>query len=281
MPNPEVVYDNIQVVRENEMRSDLWTDMDMSDDVYRNVHAKSAFWAGWYDLFQVGTIEAWDGYNTKSDPSVRHTSPITIDACGHCLEAGPFFTENAIQGRTAVILGQLLDTFGIHPVARNEIKNVTFYVMSSNDDAGKTAGLYWTSVEAFPKPKMVDYYLHSDKSASTSVDQGSVPFTSYKSDPADPVPTMGGNNLPDSIGGSIPCGPMDQAEIDERSDVLTFTTEVVSEELALTGPLLATLYVSSDAIDTDFMVKISDVYPTGEVRILQDRCQHTLTRPLS
>jgi putative CocE/NonD family hydrolase len=63
---------------------------------------------------------------------------------------------------------------------------------------------------------------------------------------------------------------MDQAEVDKRSDVLKFQTAVLDEELALMGPLMATLYVSSDAIDTDFTVKISDVYPTGEVRILQD-----------
>ncbi len=47
--------------------------------------------------------------------------------------------------------------------------------------------------------------------------------------------------------------------------MLTFTTEVFDKELALMGPLLATLYVSSDARDTDFTVKISDVYPTGEI----------------
>merc|ERR1740127_327905 len=44
----------------------------------------------------------------------------------------------------------------------------------------------------------------------------------------------------------------------------------MEEPLALMGPMLATLYVSSDSIDTDFMVKISDVYPTGEARLLQD-----------
>ena len=88
------------------------------------------------------------------------------------------------------------------------------------------------------------------------------------------VYAKGGNNLPDSIGGSIPCGPMDQQETDNalRTDQLLFQTAVLGEdeELALTGPIMATLFVSSDAIDTDFMVKISDVYPTGEVRILQD-----------
>ena len=39
----------------------------------------------------------------------------------------------------------------------------------------------------------------------------------------------------------------------------------------MTGPLFAKLYVSSDAIDTDFTVKMSDVYPTGEVRLIMDQ----------
>lgn len=63
---------------------------------------------------------------------------------------------------------------------------------------------------------------------------------------------------------------MDQSEIDKRSDVLNFQTTVFTEELPLTGPLFATIYVSSDAIDTDFMTRVSDVYPTGEVRLLTD-----------
>ena len=66
------------------------------------------------------------------------------------------------------------------------------------------------------------------------------------------------------VGGSIACGPLDQSVVDARSDVLNFETSVFDHELALTGPMFATLYVSSDAVDTDFMVKISDVYPTGK-----------------
>ena len=182
-----------------------------------------------------------------------------------------YFTENAILGRTGVVLGQLFQVFGIHPVVRSEIKNVTFYVMSSNDEAGRTAGQYWTTLEKFPTPKMTNYYFHADKTASTSLPASSESTsTTYKYDPADPAPTMGGCNLPHSIGGTIPCGPLDQSEVDKRSDVLTFQTEVATEELAFTGGIFATLYVSSDAIDTDFTVKVSDVYPTGEARILQD-----------
>lgn len=140
--------------------------------------------------------------------------------------------------------------------------------MSSNDDVGIEAGQYWTTMEKFPVPVSTKLYAHSDGTASTSrpsfSEDSSKAFTSFVYDPANPVPTVGGNNL------AIPCGPLDQSEVDSRSDVLTFTTAPYDEELAITGPLTATLYVSSDAVDTDFMVKISDVYPTGEVRLLQD-----------
>lgn len=141
----------------------------------------------------------------------------------------------------------------MRPVERTNVKNVTFYVMSSNDESGLSTANYWTSMETFPIPSMTNYYLHADGSTSTSVpvagnSADSDESTTYVYDPSNPVPTSGGNNL------DMPCGPLDQAENDERSDVLVFETPVLDTPLALTGPLFATLFVSSDAIDTDFMV---------------------------
>jgi hypothetical protein len=125
--------------------------------------------------------------------------------------------------------------------------------MSSNDDAGKESGQFWTTVEEFPKPKMTKYFFHGDKTISTNKptnEEGSPEFSSYVYDPSNPQPTKGGNNL----WSDAPCGPLDQQEIDTRADVLVFQTAPFSEELPLTGPINGHLYVSSDAIDTDFMV---------------------------
>ena len=209
-----------------------------------------------------------------SDPSVRYTSRITIDPLGHCLDGVGFFTGNLVAGygRTALILAQMFEVYGIRPVSRSQIKNVTFYVMSSNDEAGLKAGQYWTSVEKFPEFTPTDFYLHSDRSASLArpAPTDEVHSTSYTVDPANPILTMGGNNLPPDIGGSIHCGPQDQQVVDARSDVLVFNTEPFEHEFSMTGPLWATLYVSSTAVDTDFMVKISDLYPTGEAILIQD-----------
>jgi hypothetical protein len=237
----------------------------------------TASWAGWFDLFLMSNLNLFDGYNTQSDQSVRHTSLLTIDACGHCVEAGDYFEQNAIQGRTMLVLGQLFETYGVWDGADRlgQIKNISFYVMSSNDTAGKDVGQYWTSIEKFPVPMMTDYYFHGDGSAQLappSTDD-STSSSTYVYDPSNPVPTLGGNNLPKDIGGTIPCGPWDQASLSNRTDILRFSTPVQANgtELVLTGPMFAKLFVSSDAIDTDFMVKISDLYyDTGEVRIIMD-----------
>jgi predicted acyl esterase len=74
-------------------------------------------------------------------------------------------------------------------------------------------------------------------------------------DPSDPVPTRGGNNL------MLELGPMDQRPMSSRKDVLKFETEPLKQAVEVAGPVRAELVVSTDAQDTDFMVKLVDVYP--------------------
>ena len=59
----------------------------------------------------------------------------------------------------------------------------------------------------------------------------------------------------------VQCGPQDQSPLESRKDVLVFTTAPLTTQLAVTGELTATLYVTSSALDTDFVVKLIDVYP--------------------
>ncbi len=89
----------------------------------------------------------------------------------------------------------------------------------------------------------------------------------YDYDPANPVPTTGGNH---SIGPYNPGlyeiakpGPYDQRILEKRKDVLVYTSDVLKEELEIIGPVTFVLFASSSAVDTDFVVKIADVYPDG------------------
>src|SRR4029077_3925269 len=86
----------------------------------------------------------------------------------------------------------------------------------------------------------------------------------YKYDPGNPVPTVGGQNL------NIDKGPMDQTKIENRSDVLLFTSEPLEQPLEVSGHIDAKLWVSSDCPDTDFTVKLCDVYPDGRSMLVTD-----------
>jgi predicted acyl esterase len=161
-----------------------WEPLDLSGK-FNLVHGPSGFWAGWYDIFLVGDLAAYKGYNTECDPLFRHSSRILIDPLGHCQSAAEYFTEDIIAGRTALAVAQSFDTFGVREVVRTDIKNVTFYVMSSNDDAGREAGQFWTTMESFPVPKMTSYYLQPDNKLSDRPPAGDSTelSSSYKYDP--------------------------------------------------------------------------------------------------
>jgi putative CocE/NonD family hydrolase len=90
-------------------------------------------------------------------------------------------------------------------------------------------------------------------------------------DPMNPVLTRGGYGVtsdPEGRGGSF-----DQRQIEERPDVLVYTSEPFKEGIEVTGPIVPTLYVSSDAKDTDFTVKVIDVYPDGRAYNLDESIQ--------
>lgn len=187
-----------QDIKKNEYRNPWWDAVDLTNK-YDHVHGKSAFWAGWYDLFLVGNLAAYNGFNTQSQESVRYTSRLTIDPLGHCQSAAEYFPQDLIAGRTLLAVMQAFELYEIRPVMRSDVKNVTFYVMSSNDEEGLAAANYWTSLEHFPTPHMTDYFFHADSSLSTALpseQQGdSSAKSGYAYDPANPVPTRGGNNL--------------------------------------------------------------------------------------
>lgn len=98
---------------------------------------------------------------------------------------------------------------------------------------------------------------------------GSLQATSdtYIYDPANPVLTTGGNLLMTS---AYPPGPKDQAAIEGRSDVLVYTSDVLTGPLEVTGFIKAKLWVQTTARDTDFVVRLTDVYPDGKSINLAD-----------
>ncbi|MHA1267401.1 MAG: CocE/NonD family hydrolase [Candidatus Helarchaeota archaeon] len=113
-----------------------------------------------------------------------------------------------------------------------------------------------------PKATEMTLYLHSTGNANSLSGDGellpdspdSTPPDEYDFDPSNPVPTRGGRFL------MLRSGGLNQIPIEKRKDVLIYTTPKLSEGLELIGEVYMTLYASSSAKDTDFMVKLVDVY---------------------
>ncbi|MEM9025750.1 MAG: CocE/NonD family hydrolase [Verrucomicrobiota bacterium] len=103
-----------------------------------------------------------------------------------------------------------------------------------------------------------EFYLHADGSLSKQLPSSEVAYLEYKYDPMDPVPTSGGNIMRPQVR-----GPRDQRPLDERTDILRFSTEPAEEKMEITGPITATLFAASDSKDTDFMAKLVVVRPDG------------------
>jgi predicted acyl esterase len=259
---------SMDMVYKNEAKTAWWKPLDMAGEYADIVNFPSGMWSGWYDIFLPGNLMSYAGYNDEASDGMKHNSRLLVDPLGHCQDGAEFFPQDLVGGRTLLGLAQMLETYGIRDVSRNDIKNITYYVMSSNDTVGLETANYWTTMEVWPEYESTNFYLHASGAVLlTAPEDDETPSTTYTYDPSDPVLGFGGNNL-----SPLECGPQDQrASEDGRADVLQFDSEEFVEPFFMTGPLFAKLYVSSDAIDTDFTVKMSDVYPTGEVRLIMDQ----------
>jgi putative CocE/NonD family hydrolase len=121
------------------------------------------------------------------------------------------------------------------------------------------------------------WYLHSGGHANSRLGDGTLSphraaadaVDTYRHDPANPVPTRGGpvcctGNPADRS------GPVDQTDVEQRNDVLVYTSGPLPEPLRMAGPLSAHLVVQTDAEDTDFIARLVDVAPDGRTLGLQE-----------
>jgi putative CocE/NonD family hydrolase len=133
----------------------------------------------------------------------------------------------------------------------------------------------WRDETDYPLPdtRLMPFYLQPEGGLATQPPPAGAPASTYTFDPADPVPTLGGGisagepvmraGAYDQRGRAGQFGCRDQLPLNARSDVLTFQTPPLTEELEVTGPIRVRLYAASSARDTDFTAKLLDVFPPG------------------
>jgi hypothetical protein len=126
----------------------------------------------------------------------------------------------------------------------------------------------WRTEREWPlaRAQLTPWYLRAGRLDLNPPGTGE-PADRYAYDPADPVPTIGGVNsvLTMTQGAETPVlpGPRDQRVLERREDVLCYTSDPLERDLEVVGPVETVLYAASSARDTDFVVRLCDVYPDG------------------
>jgi uncharacterized protein len=167
--------------------------------------------------------------------------------------------------------------FGGHETAREFRENIEapffrYYLHGEGDKPAWQASTFqsgsntWRTYPVWPpkEAKVTNLYLQADGTLSFTAPGASIrkDYREYMSDPANPVPYRQRPISPTYPGGDWRTWEVaDQRFVDGRPDVLTYVSQPLDHDLTVTGPLSATLFASTSGTDSDFVVKLMDVYP--------------------
>ncbi len=247
----------------------------------------SLWFNSWYDVSIGPNLELYNlAIEQATDAHVADNQYLVVAPVPHC----SFFRseENTIVGERSMgdarldYYGLIFDWFE-HTLRdepgdfAEETPKVQYYTMGANR---------WQSAGTWPPAGVKEWplYLDGGGSANSVFGDGRLaskpPETAardtFSYDPMNPVPSLGGGVC--CTGGAVQPGVFDQRPIEARHDVLVYTGEVLAGAVEVTGFIETVLYVSSDARDTDFTIKLVDVLPDGTAYNVDETVQRARYR---
>ena len=235
----------------------------------------------WYDVSVGPNLALYNHVRKTAKPELADEQWAVIAPVTHCGYARA--TEDTVVGERSMgdarleyleIVYGFFDRFlkGDKSPRLESLPKVTYFTMGANK---------WQTSETWPPAgaqQMMMYLSSAGRANSLTGDGvlvGSPPAAdkpdSFTYDPMNPVPSYGGNVC--CTGTAVQAGAFDQRKMEARNDILVYTSVPFKEGTELSGPIEPTLYVSSHAKDTDFTVKVLDVYPDGRVYNLDESIQ--------
>jgi hypothetical protein len=238
---------------------------------YSNVSAYGIHVGGWYDHFLQGSIDGYVGYDDKGAQRARGHQKLIMGPWTHGAVEGGSQGELTYPGNSnglGLILNWEQEVFDDALLGRSanwDDARVAYYVMGDVDQTSEDWN-YWRYAYDWPLDHVnEEWYIQPDGGLRNETVPSENKEFSYLFDPRDPVPTLGGQNQPFDLH-----GPYDQRPVENRTDVLLFETEELSEAVETVGRIWGHLFVSSNCTDTDFTIKLSDVYPDGRSMLITD-----------
>jgi hypothetical protein len=250
------------------------------------INTPGLWFMSWYDVSVGPNLATYNHVRKTARPDIANQQYAVIAPTLHC--AYTRATENTIVGERSVgdarydyaaLTYGWFDHFlkGEANGLLDTLPKVRYFTMGSNR---------WQTTDTWP-PKGAEpltLYLASGGKANTAGGDGVLTTRppsadrpdAFSYDPMSPVPSYGGNVC--CTGNAVQGGSFDQRTMEARPDILVYTGEPFAEGTEVSGPITVTLYVSSDARDTDFTVKFLDVYPDGQAYNLDETIQRARYR---
>jgi uncharacterized protein len=240
----------------------------------------------WYDVSVGPNLATYNHVRRTASPAVANQQYAVIAPTLHCSYKRA--TENTVVGERSVGDARLdydaltfgwFDHFlkGDDNHLLDTLPKVRYYTMGLNK---------WQTSDTWP-PKgaqPLTYFLASGGKANSMSGDGVLSLTppaadkpdEFTYDPMNPVRSYGGNVC--CTGNAVQGGAFDQRKMETRPDILVFSSEPLKDAMEVSGPIEVTLYVGSDRKDTDFTVKLIDVYPDGRAYNLDETIQRARYR---
>ncbi len=263
---------------------EYWRRPGYGPELYYDQHADvpTVYFGGWYDSYARSTCTNYVELTERKEsqqalimgPFTHGTGSAEVSHAGDV----DFGRDAAIYDMNELRLHWFDYWLKGEETGAAHTKPVQIFVMGGgsgkrNSDGRLDHGGHWRAEDEWPlaRTQWTPFYLHADGDLNSDAPSSSSRASSFTFDPANPVPTIGGNlsagdpvlvaGAYDQRGDERFFGYTGSLPLAARPDVLVFQTPPLAKEIEVTGPLTVKLWISSTAIDTDFTVKLLDVHP--------------------
>jgi predicted acyl esterase len=242
-----------------------WTSVENQSDYPETFSVPMLLVSGWYDHYPSDVLRAFTDICSRSELAVRGQ---------HRLVMGPWLhgdmgdlDQGALEYPAAVNVDDSLAMLFLNHYLRGALNGwengpVVRYYQLGDDQ--------WRSAPSWPGTATRRDTLFFQEAGGLAQYRPAVlaGADSFAFDPRNPSPAVGGSRF-NPFDKSILLGPQDQrALVESRNDVLVYSTDVLSMPLSITGPMKVVICISCDRTDTDFSIRLCDVFPDGRSMLM-------------
>jgi len=265
----------VETITNNPIYNNFWKLLENQNDYPEEFEVPMFICSGWFDHYPSDCIRAFHDIRNKSNTSVRNNhrflmGPWTHSGLGISKQGELEFPEavNIPQNMSKVFFD-----FYLRGIENGWDSKPVISYFQIGENVWKTADDWYSVASSFDT-----LYLWKDKTLRENPPPPIMPPFANPPDtiiynPKDPSPTIGGSRFnPDDVfsgENKTPVGPYDIRDtVESRSDILIYSTDILEKPIQITGKIKIELFIKTNRKDTDFSVRLCDVYPDGKSYIL-------------